>query len=326
LAERKAKLARLLARKPLGIVFNEHTDADGATVFRHACKLGLEGIVSKRLSPPYRSGPSRDWMHPTLEQSAEFRPPAPAGAGAALVAGGVSVHVHRLGGDAVGDDLQPAIAGRRTRRHVEAAAHLAVAGADGEGREPVRSAVGDRAPLRQTDQRVVGRPGVVVAVADRLRQPGEAVAGDLVAFAAPDTARVVGDMRPPVVVRAVIRRSRIEPVKVALDDRERARRLPARLRSIAAGHWRGCGERGKVIDCVDAKRLVEVGCRHTVYQVAAPHSRGFFLAWADRERARRVARAAPKRWSRPRRWGAMGGGRDRLFGKEHVWKSGEQAK
>jgi bifunctional non-homologous end joining protein LigD len=62
LAERKAKLARLLARKPLGIVFNEHTDADGATVFRHACKLGLEGIVSKRLSPPYRSGPSRDWL------------------------------------------------------------------------------------------------------------------------------------------------------------------------------------------------------------------------------------------------------------------------
>jgi hypothetical protein len=38
-------------------VFNEHTDADGATVFRYACKLGLEGIVSKRLSPPYRSAP-----------------------------------------------------------------------------------------------------------------------------------------------------------------------------------------------------------------------------------------------------------------------------
>jgi bifunctional non-homologous end joining protein LigD len=62
LAKRKAKLARLLARKPLGIVFNEHTDRDGATVFRHACKLGLEGIVSKRLGPPYRSGPSRDWI------------------------------------------------------------------------------------------------------------------------------------------------------------------------------------------------------------------------------------------------------------------------
>ena len=45
-----------------GIVFNEHTDEDGAVVFRHACKMGLEGIVSKRLSAPYRSGPSRDWI------------------------------------------------------------------------------------------------------------------------------------------------------------------------------------------------------------------------------------------------------------------------
>jgi bifunctional non-homologous end joining protein LigD len=43
-------------------VFNEHTAENGATVFRHACKLGLEGIVSKRLTAPYRSGPSRDWI------------------------------------------------------------------------------------------------------------------------------------------------------------------------------------------------------------------------------------------------------------------------
>jgi bifunctional non-homologous end joining protein LigD len=62
LSERRAKLARLLARASAGIVFNEHTDEDGALVFRHACKLGLEGIVSKRLTAPYRSGPSRDWV------------------------------------------------------------------------------------------------------------------------------------------------------------------------------------------------------------------------------------------------------------------------
>jgi ATP-dependent DNA ligase len=31
-------------------------------VFRHACKLGFEGIVSKRLTAPYRSGPCRDWI------------------------------------------------------------------------------------------------------------------------------------------------------------------------------------------------------------------------------------------------------------------------
>jgi bifunctional non-homologous end joining protein LigD len=62
LERRKAKLARLLARTNVGIALNEHTDADGATVFRQACAMGLEGIVSKRLSEPYRSGPSRDWI------------------------------------------------------------------------------------------------------------------------------------------------------------------------------------------------------------------------------------------------------------------------
>jgi bifunctional non-homologous end joining protein LigD len=62
LVDRKARLAKLLARSRSGIVFNDHSDEDGLTFFRHACKLGLEGIVSKRLSAPYRSGPSRDWL------------------------------------------------------------------------------------------------------------------------------------------------------------------------------------------------------------------------------------------------------------------------
>jgi ATP-dependent DNA ligase len=43
LVERKAKLTKLLARAPAGLIFNEHTDLDGATVFRHACKMGLGG-------------------------------------------------------------------------------------------------------------------------------------------------------------------------------------------------------------------------------------------------------------------------------------------
>jgi bifunctional non-homologous end joining protein LigD len=51
-----------MARTPVGIELNKHTDAEGAAVFRHACALGLEGIVSKRLTAPYRSGPSRDWL------------------------------------------------------------------------------------------------------------------------------------------------------------------------------------------------------------------------------------------------------------------------
>jgi len=46
-----------------GIRLSEHLDgADGEIVFRHACKLGLEGIVAKRRDRPYRSGRSPDWI------------------------------------------------------------------------------------------------------------------------------------------------------------------------------------------------------------------------------------------------------------------------
>ena len=46
---RKATLASVIARAASGLRFNEHMDeTDGPLVFQHACKLGLEGIVSKR--------------------------------------------------------------------------------------------------------------------------------------------------------------------------------------------------------------------------------------------------------------------------------------
>jgi bifunctional non-homologous end joining protein LigD len=59
---RKATLEMMLAKAGPGIRFNEHIEGDGKTVFRHACKLGLEGIVSKRKDSPYRSGRSPDWL------------------------------------------------------------------------------------------------------------------------------------------------------------------------------------------------------------------------------------------------------------------------
>jgi bifunctional non-homologous end joining protein LigD len=62
LGDRKKRLARLLGKRLIGIVLSQHTDEDGAAIFQQACKMGLEGIVSKRLSAPYRSGPSRDWL------------------------------------------------------------------------------------------------------------------------------------------------------------------------------------------------------------------------------------------------------------------------
>jgi bifunctional non-homologous end joining protein LigD len=59
---RKAQLEKLLAKAPSGIQFNEHVEGDGQLVFEHACKLGLEGIVSKHRDHPYRSGRSKSWL------------------------------------------------------------------------------------------------------------------------------------------------------------------------------------------------------------------------------------------------------------------------
>ena len=59
---RKATLASLLARAASGLRLNEHMEEDGPLVFYHACKLGFEGIVSKRKGSRYRSGRSPDWI------------------------------------------------------------------------------------------------------------------------------------------------------------------------------------------------------------------------------------------------------------------------
>src|SRR5262249_28637383 len=60
--DRKSELARLLRGIKAGIRFNEHVAGDGPTVFEHACKLGAEGIVSKRVDSAYRSGLCHAWI------------------------------------------------------------------------------------------------------------------------------------------------------------------------------------------------------------------------------------------------------------------------
>jgi bifunctional non-homologous end joining protein LigD len=60
--DRKSALARLLRDTEAVILLNEHIAEDGPTVFAHACQLGAEGIVSKRVDDTYRSGPSRVWI------------------------------------------------------------------------------------------------------------------------------------------------------------------------------------------------------------------------------------------------------------------------
>jgi bifunctional non-homologous end joining protein LigD len=59
---RKATLASVLRSCRAGLQFNQHLEHPGDIVFRHACKMGLEGIVSKRLGSRYISGRSRDWL------------------------------------------------------------------------------------------------------------------------------------------------------------------------------------------------------------------------------------------------------------------------
>jgi ATP-dependent DNA ligase len=63
LIARKRRLARLIGKpQRRAIRFVEHLTGDGPTVFEHVCRLGLEGIVSKRTDALYRSGPSMVWL------------------------------------------------------------------------------------------------------------------------------------------------------------------------------------------------------------------------------------------------------------------------
>jgi hypothetical protein len=56
---RKATLASVLAKAAPGVLLNEHIEADGPTVFAHACKMGLEGIVRSARARPTAPGARR---------------------------------------------------------------------------------------------------------------------------------------------------------------------------------------------------------------------------------------------------------------------------
>ena len=78
LSMRKAHLERLLARRPDGIFISPFAQGEiGPDLFRAACIMGLDGLVSKRLDRPYRGGRSKDWIkvknrtHPAMERMKE---------------------------------------------------------------------------------------------------------------------------------------------------------------------------------------------------------------------------------------------------------------
>ena len=68
LSMRKTNLARLLARRPDGIFVAPFERGEiGPDLFRAACNMGLEGLVSKRLDRAYRAGRSPDWIKSRTE-------------------------------------------------------------------------------------------------------------------------------------------------------------------------------------------------------------------------------------------------------------------
>lgn len=74
LGERKAALAECLPEPSDAsrIRFSEHLVGDGARMLQEACKVGLEGIISKRLDRPYQSGRHDDWRKTKCVLSDEF--------------------------------------------------------------------------------------------------------------------------------------------------------------------------------------------------------------------------------------------------------------
>lgn len=72
LLARKKALAEILAGRQERIRLGDHVPGGGEDFYRHACKLGLEGIVSKRAHAAYRSGRSKDWLKVKCLERQEF--------------------------------------------------------------------------------------------------------------------------------------------------------------------------------------------------------------------------------------------------------------
>jgi bifunctional non-homologous end joining protein LigD len=74
LRERKSRLEMLLRSQATeGLLrYSQHLEGDGTAILAQACKLGLEGIVSKRIDKPYQSGRSETWLKTKCIQTDEF--------------------------------------------------------------------------------------------------------------------------------------------------------------------------------------------------------------------------------------------------------------
>ncbi len=73
LVARKERLAALLeGADPARLRYSEHFAEPGEIMLAHACRMGLEGVISKRLDVPYHSGRRGDWIKAKCTRSQEF--------------------------------------------------------------------------------------------------------------------------------------------------------------------------------------------------------------------------------------------------------------
>lgn len=72
LVERKERLRQVLAEAPPVLRYSDHVVGRGAAFFSEACQHGLEGIISKRASAPYRPGRGLDWRKVKCVREQEF--------------------------------------------------------------------------------------------------------------------------------------------------------------------------------------------------------------------------------------------------------------
>src|SRR6185369_10947752 len=72
LEERKKVLEGLLAGAPPPLRYSEHVVGSGQEFFREACRLRIEGIVSKRRDAPYTPGRARTWLKLKCQQEQEL--------------------------------------------------------------------------------------------------------------------------------------------------------------------------------------------------------------------------------------------------------------
>ena len=72
LIERKERLAGIVEAAPGIVRFSNHFEEEGPLVLRHACRLSLEGVISKQKDAPYRSGRTRAWVKSKCSDRQEF--------------------------------------------------------------------------------------------------------------------------------------------------------------------------------------------------------------------------------------------------------------